>query len=174
MRRNSSKKIKSSRKLRKAPAVPVVPEERLTGKTEPYAYTITDKHFGEFKVLSTANAWWIDQIKVRDLISAFKIDATIEEACAYAGISIAQFNYFRELHAEFSEIISICRQLPTLKARKVVVDHVDENYQNGMDYLKRKHKKEFSERHEIEKEVQHIIAPQNIEEINKALDGLTP
>ena len=47
------------------------PEERQTGKEELYAYTITDKMFGELKILNSANAWWLDKAKVHDLINAF-------------------------------------------------------------------------------------------------------
>jgi hypothetical protein len=123
------------------------PTDRQTGKEEKYAYTITDKCFGDFKVLNSANSWWIDQIKVRDLIAAYKIDSTDEEACAYAGISLAMLRYFRELHPEFSLVKQACKQLPLLKARKTINDHLDEPV-HAEWFLERKRKAEFSKREE--------------------------
>lgn len=122
---------------------------RQTGKKEEFAYTITDKYFPDFKVLNTANAWWLDGGKVRDLIAAFKIDATIQEACVYAGITIDQYKYFTGLHPDFSIVKTQCKQLPFLKARKKINDDMDLSYSNAMDYMSRKKRDEFSQRQEI-------------------------
>jgi hypothetical protein len=121
------------------------PQNRQTGKEEEYAYTITDVSFGEFKVLNTANGWWLDRRKVENLISAFKIDATDTEACVYAGIKKHQLDYFIELHPDFSEIREALKELPTLKARQTVVSKLGENFNNAMQYLKRKRRKEFGD-----------------------------
>jgi len=124
------------------------PEERQTGKEEPYAYTITDKVFGKFKVLNTANAWWQDERKVKDLIQAYKIDATHKESCAYAGISIKQLEYFNKIHKDFSGIIDACRQMPCLTARKTLVESLDKDPNKALEYLKHKRRDEFSTRTE--------------------------
>jgi hypothetical protein len=118
---------------------------RQTGKQEPYAYTIKDNAFEPFHVLNTANGWWIDKTKVDRLITAFKLDCTIQEACVYAGISIRSYQYFNELHPDFCNIIDACRQLPSLKARETVVKKMAESYANAVDYLKRKKKDEFGD-----------------------------
>lgn len=119
------------------------PTQRQTGKEEPYAYTITDKIFGELRVLNSANAWWIDQGKVRELIQAYKIDATDEEACSYAGISLDQLKYFKELHPDFSNIKQACKQLPTLSARDTLVKSIKTDPEMALKYLERKRKREF-------------------------------
>ena len=113
-------------------------------KSPKYIYTIKDKCFPDFEVLNTANAWWLDRVKVGDLISAFKIDATIEEACVYSGISLDQYKYFLKRHKEFSTIRDNCKNLPTLKARQSVVKGLDQT-SVAFEYLKRKRRKEFGD-----------------------------
>lgn len=113
---------------------------------KPVAYTITDKAFGELEVKNSPNAWWVDREKVHNLISVFKLDGTIEEACSYAGITKGQYEYFVEQHPNFLGGIALLRPLPTLKARMKVVNSLDESYQNAMDYLKRKKHDEFGDK----------------------------
>jgi len=109
----------------------------------PIAYVIHDKHFGDLEVLNTANAWWLDQAKVHDLISSFKIDATVEEALVYAGITRDQWEYFKKKHPKFYDIKEAIKELPVLKARQAVVSGLT-NFDNGLRYLERKRKDEFS------------------------------
>lgn len=118
-------------------------EERMTGKKEPYAYTIKDKTFGELKVLNSANAWWLEQTKVQHLIDAYKIDANDEEACSYAGISLRQLKYFNELHPDFCTIKQACYQVLGLTAKQALARKVTENPEW---YLTRKRKDEYSPR----------------------------
>ena len=91
------------------------------------AYTVKDKCFGEFSVLNSANAWWIDRVKVDDLIKAYKIDCTDEEACSDAGISIDQYKYFKEKHPNFSTVKQACKQIPFLKARRTINTAIETN-----------------------------------------------
>lgn len=109
-------------------------------------YTITDAAFGDFEVKNTANAWWLDKTKVQHLIDAFKIDASIGEAKAYAGITERQWQYFNETHKNFCDIKEVCSQLPSLMARQTVVKDVKENPESARWYLKNKRNQEFSER----------------------------
>jgi len=139
---------KTEPKITPIPTVEKKPEERQTGKETIYAYEINDKAFGIFKALNTANGWWLDRIKLDNLISAYKIDCTDEEACAYAGISLAQYKYFKELHPEFSDVKSACKQLPFLKARKTINEGLNE-VENARWYMERKKKSEFSARTEL-------------------------
>lgn len=121
---------------------------RQTGKDSRYAYTITDKKFDEFRVLNSANAWWLDQSKVQRLIDAFKFDASVEEARAYAGISENQWKYFNKLHPDFSTVRAVCEQLPNLKARKTVVDNLDDA-STAKWYLTKKKSKEFGDKIDV-------------------------
>lgn len=111
-------------------------------------YTVKDPYFNDFDVIFSHNAWWAERSKVEALIQAFKIDATIAEACTYAGISVAQWKYFIEWHPDFSAIVEVCRQLPVLKARQAVIKDLD-NPDMALKYLERKRKDEFSTKQEI-------------------------
>lgn len=156
------------RKKTKQP-IEVIPEERQTGQDSPYAYSITDVNFGEFKVLNSANAWWLDKIKVENLITHFKIDGSVEEACSLAGITRAQYDYFVELHKDFSEkILPSCKELPNIKARQVINNKMSESYQNAMDYLKRKKKSEFGDSIDVNANVK----VEKLEEIQKATKNI--
>jgi hypothetical protein len=115
------------------------------------AYTIADKHFpgGEFKVWKTANGWWGDRRKVEDLITAFKIDCTVEEACHYAGISKGNLEYFLQRHPDFLGVIEACRDLPIIKARDKVIKAIDSDPEMALKYLERKRKSEFGPKVDI-------------------------
>lgn len=117
---------------------------RQTGKKEEFAYVIEDKVFGELKIKNSANAWWLNRVKLENLISVYKMGGTNEEACAYAGISVDQYKYFKEIHPEFSAIKDQCKQLPTLRARKTVVNSLDSDKDMAFKYLERKKPNEFS------------------------------
>ncbi len=71
-------------------------------------HTIKDKNFGEFLIVKTANAWWEDVTKVKDLISAFKRGLNLEQSLVYIGISKRQYYYFLEVHPEFCNIKEVC------------------------------------------------------------------
>jgi hypothetical protein len=114
----------------------------------PIAYEIKDKNFGVFKVKNSANAWWLGQGKVEALIEAFKMDCTVEEACAFAGISADQYRYFREQHPNFSRVKDACKQLIFLRARQCIYRHVDKDYDSAIDFMERKKKSEYSKRTE--------------------------
>lgn len=130
------------KKKKKVKSLKVVDPQ--TGLPSIYAYAITDPCFGEFKVLKSANAWWLDKAKLTNFISIFKIDGTIREACSFAGISVDQWGYFKENHPEFSHVEAACRELPGLKARKTVVDSLD-NTEHAKWYLTKKRKAEFAD-----------------------------
>jgi hypothetical protein len=58
------------------------------------AYEIEDVVLAEpFKVYKSANAWWMEKIKVQHLMEGFKKAYTIQEAIILAGISEIQY-YF--------------------------------------------------------------------------------
>jgi len=114
-----------------------------TKSVTPYAYTIKDAAFGELNILNSANAWWMNTRKVEDLIAAFKLDATYEEACVNAGITPAQLRYFMEQHLEFSQVIGACRELPNLTARKSVISQMEKDGNLALRYLAVKKSGEF-------------------------------
>lgn len=136
---------KTKKEIKEKPPV----KERQTGKKEKYAYTVKDKNFPDFKVLNSANAWWLDRVKVENIITAYKIDATDEEARTYAGISEEQLKYFKELHPDFYQVKEACKQIPFLKARQRIIKDIEVNGDLALKYMERKKKDEFSPRHEL-------------------------
>jgi hypothetical protein len=116
--------------------------KRRTGKDETYAYIIKDKCFGEFKVLNSMNAWWLDSVKLQQLIDAFKIDANDDEACFYSGVSLDQLRYFRELHPDFYRIKHMCGQNLGLIAKRNFAKGVEGDKAMSLEYLKMKRKDE--------------------------------
>jgi hypothetical protein len=118
-------------------------------KKDPYAYTITDKVFGEFKAVNTDNAWWLSSAKVEALINAYKYGCRNEEAWISAGISDDQFYYFTDKHPEFYGIIKACKEIPNLKARQTVVTQIATDGNLAFKYLERKLPEEFGAKNNI-------------------------
>ena len=133
-----SKKPKGKRSAKKGALV-----TRQTGKKDKYAYTITDVVFEDFKVLNSANAWWLEKYKVVALLEVYKMDGTDEEACANAGILLSRLRHFRELHPEFLQVKQACKRLPTLVARKCINDSLSKNEAVAWRYLEKKAALEF-------------------------------
>lgn len=117
---------------------------------QPIAYIIKDPAFQDFSVLNSPNAWWTIREKVELFIVACKLDATVEECCAYAGISQAQYRYFYEQHPDFSQVKAACNELMNLTARNRLATGITESFDNALRYLERKKKKEFSTRTETD------------------------
>jgi hypothetical protein len=96
----------------------------------------------ELEVKASANAWWMDPSKLNILIAVFSIAGTIPEACLAAGITIKQYKYFVLLHPEFSEARKGYKLLPVMKARRTIVNNLD-NPRVAMWYLTRTRPEEF-------------------------------
>jgi len=153
-------------------SLPMDREGRQTGKETLYAYTITDKAFRELKVLNSANAWWIDRAKVEALITAYKIDANNDEACFYAGITLDQLKYFRELHPEFSAIKHACRQHLGITAKAKFAKDVENNIDGAaLTYLKMKRKDEgYTTRTDVTSGGEKIVQPNAIAFVDFAIE----
>lgn len=108
----------------------------------PIAYVIKDKVFGDLAIKNSANAWWLDEIKVRDLIKACKLDATIEECLSFAGITQVQYDYFLKLHPDFSRVKTLCKELISIQARIAIANAIH-SPDIAKWYLERKKKNEF-------------------------------
>jgi len=82
------------------------------------------------------------------LRQAFLFGATDEEACAFAKIGKSTLYDYQNAHPEFSEQKDQWKEDPILKAKKTVVDSLDDT-KNAQWYLERKKKDEFSPRSEV-------------------------
>ncbi len=108
----------------KAPMIAPAPVEIVEPVRE-IAYVVKDKHFGEFEVVKTANAWWADREKVDRLIVAFKNFMTVEQASNHAGITPWQWRYFSETHPDFSRVKAVCKSLTGMKAKVKMVELIE-------------------------------------------------
>lgn len=82
---------------------------------------------------------------VKKIEEAFAMDCTIEEVLVYADISKQTlYNWIKE-DEKWKKRLDGLRAVPFLKARTTVIKGIEQNYQNAMDYLKRKKKLEFGD-----------------------------
>lgn len=77
------------------------------------------------------------------------LDGSVEEICYYADISKDTYYRWMKENPELSDRIEKLRQRPILKARQTIVKGLGDNFQNAMEYLKRKRRKEFGDAHDI-------------------------
>ena len=82
---------------------------------------------------------------VKKLEEAFAIDASVEEACFYAGISRQTFYTWINKNKELRDRLEGLRNKPVLKARQTIVKNLDE-VDTAKWYAERKRKSEFSTR----------------------------
>ena len=83
------------------------------------------------------------------LEAAFAVDATVEEACFYAGINKDTYYTWIKKNKKLSDRFEALRNKPILLARQTVVSKMTDSYQNAMDYLKRKRRGEFGDSKDI-------------------------
>ena len=106
------------------------------------AYVITDACFPfPLRIAKSSNAWWTDNGKVDRLIEAFKQGHLVRDALFYAGITRHQWEYFIEVHPDFSEIKEACEAQPTFTAMKSVNSAMVKDGNLAFKYLSKIHPK---------------------------------
>ncbi len=86
-------------------------------------------------------------IAVKKLEEAFLMDCSVEEACFYAGISRQTYYTWIKDSPELLDRFEELRQEPFLKARKTILDNLDQP-EHAKWYMERKRKAEFAPRQE--------------------------
>lgn len=87
-----------------------------------------------------------DEVLIK-LETAFSVDATVREACIFAGISEAPYYNYVKDHPEFKEKVENLRAQPILKCRQNVMSAINSGDRRmSRWYLERKNKQEFSTR----------------------------
>lgn len=116
------------------------------------AYVVKDKNLGDIEIRNSANAWWLDRTKVDNLIQAFKIDATLEEAWFNAGISKRQWEYFIEVHPDFCGAKELSKKRPGLAAKRTLYNdlNTDGNGELALKYLAVKQSEEYGRKDKID------------------------
>lgn len=85
----------------------------------------------------------VDEFVLRKLEHAFMYDCTVREACGFAGIGKSAYYEFIKTSPKFVETVTMLRCIPTLIARRTVVESLDKTHAYAIDYLSRKRKQEF-------------------------------
>jgi hypothetical protein len=134
-----------NRKPKGRRSAPKADERRIAKLGNPaYAYTFKDPNVGQMDVLNTDAGWWIGElgkVKVQKLIDSWKMDLNDDEACFYAGITVAQLKYFQRLHPELYTIKHMCKQNLGIHAKKNFAKQV-ESGEAALMYLRLKRKDE--------------------------------
>ena len=93
--------------------------------------------------------WWITRIweEQYKIIEAYlMMDATIEEACMAAGISVPAYYKHREKNPEFERRMAIAKEYPKVAARAAVMKRIKLwDAKVALDYLKLRDKRYKSE-----------------------------
>lgn len=92
------------------------------------------------------------------LREAFLFGATKLEACAYSEIAPSTLYEYIKINPEFSDTIAEWQEYPILKAKKTIVDSLD-NAKDAQWYLERKRKDEFSTKIENDIRVKELPKP---------------
>jgi hypothetical protein len=90
----------------------------------------------------------LDDTTVKKIEEASALDCSIKETCLYANITRQTYYNWINSFPELKERFDILRSTPFLKARRTIVESLKEP-QHAFEYMKRKRKKEFSERTEM-------------------------
>lgn len=85
---------------------------------------------------------------IKKLEEVFAIGGTDKEACFFANISHQTLYDYQKLHPEFVERKEALKENPILKARRTVVNSLD-NPVTAQWFLERKKKTEFAQRTEL-------------------------
>jgi hypothetical protein len=80
------------------------------------------------------------------LRQAFAIDATIDEACFYAGIDQSTYHIWKKKEPKQFEHLEALRNTPILAARQTLATAVKSDPAMALKYLERKRRAEFATR----------------------------
>jgi hypothetical protein len=95
----------------------------------------------------------VDVATLLKLEHAFSIGCSVDEAVAYADISVNSYYEFIKLNPTYSERVSRLKQLPTVVARNSVTSGMKNSGELALKYLERKLPEEFS----LKAVVQHNV-----------------
>lgn len=113
-----------------------------------YAYVLNERPIGEIKIRASIGnqAWWTKGVKHEEgrqkvslLFSGFRQGFTVEDACAFAGITKGQYKYFKTIHPELVGVKDIFQQLPLIRAQQAVYKDLDA-VETAKWFLSKRHK----------------------------------
>jgi len=86
---------------------------------------------------------------IQKLEQVYSLDASIGEVASYLDVSVQTIYNWEEKNPKLFEKLYRLKEKPILLARQTVVKRLSENYNNAVDYLKRKRRKEFGDNTDI-------------------------
>lgn len=143
-RKKNRQTIKPSGKEAKDTSIEIV-DKNPKAKLGEIAYYVKFKEV-KIGIIKSANAWWAKPIKVQEFCQALRIGCEIKEACVYAGITYAQWEYFVKQHKEFYELKDILQEWPIMRIRHTVVNGALNDPKLGLEYLQVSRPKQFNKR----------------------------
>lgn len=94
---------------------------------------------------------------IQKLEDAFAIDATIPEACMYAGISVSTYHNWTKSDPKLLHRFTELRLKPVLAARQEVVKGIKGDKRFAMEYLVKKKPDEFGASVKVEGTIRHAV-----------------
>jgi hypothetical protein len=85
-------------------------------------------------------------IILQKLEEAFMLGGTDQEACIYADISPSALYEYQKKNPEFLERKTALKNMPSLRAKKAIVDRLDKDTSLAQWWLIRRNRKEFGDR----------------------------
>lgn len=99
---------------------------------------------------------------VQKLIDVFKIDWTVEEACAHAWIKKRTYYHWLEHDEEFLHEMEAAKQYAFTLARKTLVKWIQSwDTKSAIEFLKRRDKR-YKDKQEIDAKIEWTVSLQNL------------
>lgn len=119
-------------------------------KNEEYVYVIPGAYpHLTLYIRKSANAWWMDSMKLHRLIYTFDHNvASIEEGCKSADITLRQYRYFVKIHPLVEERRMARHHALSIAAKQERAKKIQNGEGNAaLEYLAEKYPYEYSLRH---------------------------
>lgn len=85
---------------------------------------------------------------LKKIEEAASLGCSVEEIACFSGVHKDTIYDWMKIDKDFSDRIHELRQIPFIDARRTIAKAIKESPQWSFEYMKRKKKDEFSERHE--------------------------
>lgn len=119
----------------------VTPTEVIPAPPREVAYYIDDDMLPHISIYKSANAWWMDTRKLNKLLWHLKNGRLIKEAVVLVGITRAQWDYFNEVHPEFSSVKEACEVIHYNEAFRSMNNGIKKDANLAFRYLSKTHEK---------------------------------
>ncbi len=86
---------------------------------------------------------------IAKLEQAFAYGCSDREACCYADISVDALYDYQKINPDFTKRKELLKERPVLKARKSIVEHLEEDPKLALEFLRKKKKDEFGDNIDI-------------------------